>query len=124
MANNLLRFIFRTLLATIYEFFCSGPPLEKIMGAPLVMCIVMWALPQPASTFKRYSQKHNDADDVSCVLTSQKSVVFSANQKEVHEDSPFKVGFKEKTGPVANSLLRDIGPTAMFPLGKSAARDT
>ena len=29
------RFIFRTLLATIYENFCSGPPLEKILGAPL-----------------------------------------------------------------------------------------
>ena len=28
-------FIFRTLLATIYENFCSGPPLEKILGAPL-----------------------------------------------------------------------------------------
>ena len=27
--------MFRTLLATIYENFCSGPPLEKILGAPL-----------------------------------------------------------------------------------------
>ena len=28
-------FIFLTVLATIYENFCSGPPLEKILGAPL-----------------------------------------------------------------------------------------
>ena len=28
-------FIFRTLLATIYENFCSGSPLMKILGAPL-----------------------------------------------------------------------------------------
>ena len=27
--------IFRTLLATIYENFYPGPPLEKILGAPL-----------------------------------------------------------------------------------------
>ena len=30
-----VRLIFRTLLATIYKNFCSGPPLEKILGAPL-----------------------------------------------------------------------------------------
>ena len=30
-----IKFIFRTSLATIYENFCSGPPLEKILGAPL-----------------------------------------------------------------------------------------
>ena len=26
----------RALLATIHENFCSGPPLEKILGAPLI----------------------------------------------------------------------------------------
>ena len=30
-----VRFIFRTLLATIHENFCPGLPLEKILGAPL-----------------------------------------------------------------------------------------
>ena len=31
-----VRFIFLAVLATIYENFCSVPPLEKILGAPLV----------------------------------------------------------------------------------------
>ena len=37
MVYSYIRFIFRTLLATIYEKFCPGPPLEKILGAPLVL---------------------------------------------------------------------------------------
>ena len=28
-------FVLRTLLPTIYENFCSGPPLEKILDSPL-----------------------------------------------------------------------------------------
>ena len=31
-----VRFIFRNLLANIYENFCSGPPLESILSAPLL----------------------------------------------------------------------------------------
>ena len=35
MVKSLRNIFFRTLLATIYENFCSGPPLEKTLGAPL-----------------------------------------------------------------------------------------
>ena len=34
--RHCVRLIFRTLLATTYENFCWGPPLEKILGVALV----------------------------------------------------------------------------------------
>ena len=37
-------FIFRTLLATIYEHFCSGPPLTKILSATLCKGTVQYTL--------------------------------------------------------------------------------
>ena len=44
MVMSLRKVYFRTLLATIYENFCSGPPLEKILGAPLDTCFLRIAL--------------------------------------------------------------------------------
>ena len=37
MVKSLRKVYFCTLLATIYENFCSGPPLEKILDAPLIL---------------------------------------------------------------------------------------
>ena len=39
MVKSLRKVYFLTLLAIIYENFCSGPPLEKILGEPLHICI-------------------------------------------------------------------------------------
>ena len=46
---------FCTLLATIYETFCSGPPLRKILGAPLN--VSQWPWMTTSDKFQRHSFK-------------------------------------------------------------------